>query len=286
VAESTPVHIVGRLRIVAPAKELRGHAVRAHTGGRVVDCTTTDGAGRFLLTWSSSSAIEETTAVELLNRSGAVVESVGLSPHDLVYPSVVEFSGRGVLGSSPAGPQERSGLAFEADGDYPLCVTSACIEVTLSWRAPARSSVSILSEAGQTIRDGLGSLGSLRVLERETKKYLLRAYGLEGSFETSQERVLEVRRYPSLSLVLEGSRFKTDNTIDLGVSISCPADRGGLGVMILTSDPDLVARTEFTVPAGSTWASTEVRLGRKTGAVEVVATARGYVRDGVTLVVE
>jgi hypothetical protein len=274
---------MGRLKVIAPRKELRGHAVRARAGGRVLDSSTTDGAGRFLLRWDA--AAEEKTAIELLGADGVVAETVELSAADLASPPVVGFSGKAVVGFGVAEAESDPGIVFEADGDHPLCVTSSCIEVTLSWTARSGTKVSILS-GEEVVGEGLDASGSLKVIEGGIKKYVMRMRPPGAGPGEFSDRIVEVRRYPSLSLVMEGARFRSGSTVDFGASISCPAGDGGLKVTVLTSDPELVPMTELTMPAGSTWASTKVRLGNKSGTAKVTATAPGHVRDGVTFVVE
>jgi hypothetical protein len=273
---------MGRLKTIASRKELRNHLVRARAAGRVLDSTTTDSAGRFLLRWDG--AEEEKTAIELLGADGAVVETTELTASDLESPPVVGFSGKEVVDFGVTDVEDDSGIVFEADSDYPLCVTSSCIEVTLSWTVQSGAKVSILSER-EVIREGLGAHGSLKVVEEGIKKYTLRVQSPGAQQGQFVDRTVEVRRYPSLSLVMEGTRFSRGSTAVLGASVSCPAGDGGLNVTILTSDPESVPRTDLRIPAGSTWASTVVRLGDKPGTAKVTATAPGYVRDGVTFVV-
>jgi hypothetical protein len=282
-AAGTTRHVMGRLKTIASRKELRGHIVRARAGGRVLDSSTTDSAGRFLLRWYA--AAEEKAAIELLGAGGVVVETIELTAADLVSPRVVGFSGKDVVGFGFSEVKNDSGIVFEADGDYPLCVTSSCVEVTLSWMVQLGTKVSILSGEG-VVREGLDAHGSLKVIEGGIKKYTMRTRSPGARPGESSDRIVEVRRYPSLSLVMEGTRFRSGSTVDFGASISCPADDGGLKVTILTSDPELVPKTELKIPAGSTWANTKVRLGNKSGTAKVTATAPGHVRDGVTFVVE
>jgi hypothetical protein len=274
---------MGRLKTIASRKELRGHVVRARVNGRVLDSSTTDSAGRFLLRWDA--AAEEKTAIELLGVGGAVVETIELTAADLVSPPVVGFSGKDVVGFGVAETENNHGMVFEADGDYPLCVTSSCIEVTLSWTVQFGTKVSILS-GEEVVREGLDAHGSLKVIDGGIKKYTMRTRSPGAQPTEFLDRTVEVRRYPSLSLVMEGTRFRSGSTVDFGASISCPAGDGGLKVTVLTSDPELVPRTELMIPAGSTWATTKVRLGNKSGTAKVTATAGGHVRDGVTFVVE
>jgi hypothetical protein len=277
---------MGRLKAAAPRKGLRGHAVRARAGVRVLDSSRTDGAGRFLLRWVAGAAEAEKTAIELLSARGAVVESVELAAADLVSPSVVGFSGKEVAVAGPGGAEELgTGSGIDADGDHPICVTSSCIEVTLSWTVPAGARASLLS-GSEVVCDGLVAGGSLKVVEASTRRYTLRTWPPGAGLEDFSDREVEVRRYPSLSLVMEGSRFRRGTLVDLGASISCPAGDGGVKVTVLTSDAGLVPETVLTIPAGSRWASARARLGEMPGTAKVTATASGFVRDGVTFVVE
>jgi hypothetical protein len=273
---------MGRLKAIGSGRQLRGHVVRARTEELVLDSSTTDSAGRFLLRWGAIG--DGKTAIELLGANGDVVESMELTAAELVSPPVVGLSGRSVVGSNGVDEEKDPENFFVADGDYPLCVTSSCIEVTLSWTAPTGSRVSIISE-GETLREGLPSRGSLRVVENTIKKYTRRAQLPGAQLGEFSDRTVEVRRYPSLSLVAEGTTFRRGISLDLGVSVSCPAGDGGLKVTVLTSDHDVVPRSEFTIPAGLTWATTKIRLGEKAGRADVTAAAPGYVRDGVTFVV-
>jgi hypothetical protein len=280
----TARHVMGRLKTIASREELRGHPVRAWACGRVLDSSTTDSAGRFLLRWDTAVG-EDQTAIELLDAGGVVVEATELTAADLVSPPVVGFSGKDVLGFGIVDEENSPGMVFEADGDYPLCVTSSCIEVTLSWTVQPGAEVSILS-GEEVLSEGLEAHGSMKIFEGGIKKYTLRARSPGAQPGEFSDRIVEVRRYPSLSLVMEGTRFRSGSTADFGVSISCPAGEEGLKVTILTSDPERVPETELRIPAGSTWATTKTRLGSKPGRAEVTATAPGYVRDAVTIVVE
>lgn len=275
-------HIVGRLERVVQKGKLRGHRVQVRVERRVLDATTTDGAGRFTLSWIAGN--DEKAVVELLDHSGKVAETAELTVEELVSPSVIGFSGEKVIGARGFQSESDPELIFEADGDHPLCVTSSCIPVTLSWMAPDGCRVSIVSDA-ETILDDAPPVGSLDVTASGNCAYTLRASSRESE-EPVSEQTLEVRRYPSLSLIMEGSRFKKGSIVNFGVAISCAAGRDGLNVTILTSDPEMSPEVNLTIPRGANWSNARVRLGEKTGKIRMNATAPGYVRDGVTFIIE
>ena len=273
---------MGRLQTFAPKEKLRGHVVRAREGETTLDASVTDGAGRFLLQWPAP--VRGAIIVELLGPEGEAPESVTLTASELVSPAVVLFSGRRVIEDRPAETRDDSGLTFEADGDYPLCVTSSCIEVALSWRTPPGTKVSILS-GDRLIRDELTASGSIMVTEKGSKKYTLRVRAPGTLAEHLPERIIEVRRYPSLSLVVDGTSHRVGSRIDLGVSLCCPAGQEGVKVTVLTSDQELVPVTEMLIPPGSSWAATTVALGSKPGTADLTATAPDFVQDGISLAV-
>src|ERR1019366_5908810 len=97
------VFVTGRLTKIALPRDRRGHRVRALSGGRVLDSSETDEAGRFLLEWMGPST-EGDALIELLGSNGAVSESVKLSSADLDSPPVVAFSGAGVIGAGASHP--------------------------------------------------------------------------------------------------------------------------------------------------------------------------------------
>jgi hypothetical protein len=271
---------MGRLKTIAPRKELRGHAVRARADGRVLDSSTTDSAGRFLLRWDA--AAEEKTAIELFGVDGSVVETIELTAADLLSPPVVGFSGKGVVGFGAFEAENDSGVVFEADDDYPLCVTSSCQQVTLSWVAPGSSTVSVTSE-GDVVGEGLPVKGTLQVFAKDSKKYTLRARLPGDPKGRFSELTLEVRRYPVLSLVVEGAELRSGSEVELGASISCPAGSSGLLVSVMTSNMEMVPASEILIPAGSSWGTVRVRVGSKAGRVKMTAAAPGHTRDGVTM---
>ncbi|MDA4136810.1 MAG: hypothetical protein OK449_07430 [Thaumarchaeota archaeon] len=280
VAAGTTRHVMGRLKVIASRKELRGHVVQARANGRVLDSSTTDSAGRFLLRWDA--AAEEKTAIELFGAGGSVVETIELTAADLLSPPVVGFLGKDVVGFGVAEVEDDSGVAFEADGDYPLCVTSSCQQVTLSWIAPSSSTVSVVSD-GDVVGEGLPAQGTLRVFARDSKKYTRRAWLPGDPKGRFSDLTLEVRRYPVLSLVVEGAALRSGSEVELGASISCPAGSSGLLVSVMTSDMEMVPPSEIWIPAGSSWGTTRARIGSKAGRVKMTAVAPGYTRDGVTM---
>jgi hypothetical protein len=165
---------------------------------------------------------ERKVAIELLGVGGKVTESVELTGAELLSPPVVGFSGEELVGSANTTGVGDSEQIFEADGDHPLCVTSACIPVTLSWAAPLGSKVSIISE-GETLREGYPPHGSLKVVGSRSRSYTRRMWLLGAQEDTFSDLTVEVRRYPSLSLVMEGARFKVGSLVEFGASISCAA---------------------------------------------------------------
>ena len=273
--DDTTRWIMGRLKPWAPENRLRGFVVRARAGGRVLDSSVTTGAGRFLLSWSSGH--DETTSIELLDANGDIAASTDVDKTDLVSPPVVVFSPARMPRPMPESG-ERDLPVLLADGDHPVCIASSCADVTLSWTGPIGTKVAILSE-GKVIKKGLEPVGSLRVSEAGARRYTMKAE--EGELGDS---VVEVRRCPTLALVMQGTRFERGTLVDFGLSISCPAGPGGLVARLLTSDPGVIAGAELAIPEGHTWGSTRVNAG-KPGKVEVTACAPGYSRDGVSFFV-
>jgi hypothetical protein len=273
-------YVVGRLKTVSPMGGLRGHRVVARASGRLVDSTTTDRAGRFLLQWFGAES--ERISVELLNSSGAVAESVELTPGELVSSAVILFSGDKVVSENAKAAKDDTGIAFEADGDSPVCVTSSCIGVELSWCVASGMKVSIESE-GKSLGHDLESSGSLTVVEKDSRTYTLVVETGEAGPPKVIARAIEIRRYPSLSVVVEDTKFRKGEGVELGVSTSCPAGETGLVVSIRSSDPEILAGTNFLMPKGSTWMRLRLETGWKTGMVEVIASAPGYVQDGISL---
>jgi hypothetical protein len=176
--------------------------------------------------------------------------------------------------------------SFEAEGDHPLCVTSSCLEATLTWKSSRGSRASIFSDGGGMVREGLPHVGSLRVLEDSSRRYTLRIWTAGAGPDRFSERTVEVRRYPSLSLVLDGDAFRVGSWAEFGAATSCIAGDEGLMVRVTSSDTEMVPEFELRIPSGSRWASTRVSLGDKTGQVEVTASALGYARDSVTFSLE
>lgn len=277
------LYVVGRLKAVASRKQRRGHSVTVSSGDRLLDSTTTDSGGRFLLEWPDDSS-RESFVFKLYNADKSVAESVQLTRADLVSPPFMGFQGDSVLKSARPQPEVDANNRFEADGDWPLSVSSSCQQVTLSWAAPAGSIVSIVSD-GSTVAGGLGAEGTLNVFAPGNKVYTRRAR-LPGDSGGYSDLTLEVRRHRALSVVLESDHAKSGGELEVGASTSCPAGPQGLLVTMLTSDGAMVPQFDVRIPPGSTWGRTKVRLGTKTGRAKMVATAPGYTRDGVTLILE
>jgi len=273
-------HVMGRLKKIAPRRDRRGHLVRARAGERLLSSSTTDSSGRFLLEWMDGG--DKEVVIELMDSRGDVSEWVGLTATDLASPPVVSFSGERVVGFARPSRDVDDG-SFEAEGDYPLCVTSSCLGATLFWTAPQGSRVSIISDAG-VVRAGLPSQGSLVVVESRGRKYTRRVWPAGAGPGQYSERTVEIRRYPSLSLVLDGGIFKAGSSVEFGAAVSCPAGEKGLKVRVASSDVEVVPEFELMIPTGSKWASARVSLGDRMGRVEVTASAPGYTQDGVTLV--
>lgn len=277
------LYVVGRLKTVASRKQRRGHAVTISSDSRLLSSTTTDSGGRFLLEWPENPS-DRKFVLRLLKSDQSVAETLELSRADLISPPFVGFLGDSVL--SEVRPESEVDVRdrFEADGDYPLSVTSSCQQVTLSWKAPVDSAVSIISE-GSPVAEGFGAEGSLNVFVAGNKSYTRRAW-LPGNQKGFSDLTLEVRRHPALSVVLQGNFAKSGSEIEVGASTSCPAGTRGLVVTVMTSDVEMVPQFDIRILAGFTWGQARVRLGTKTGRAEIVATAPGYTRDGVTLILE
>ncbi len=160
-------------------------------------------------------------------------------------------------------------------------MASACQEVTLSWISPPGTRVALIS-GGKALRDGLASRGSVKVVATRSTRYLKRAWPSGSEPGRRLDLSVEVRRYPSLSLVMDGNTFRTASSAEIGASISCPAGDEGLSVEVASSDLGMVPRFEIRIPPGSVWGSTRVSLGRNDGTVKVTGSAPGYARDEVT----
>jgi hypothetical protein len=273
--------VMGRLKKNAHPSERRGHAVRASSGDHVLDSTVTDGSGRFLLEWNDDGN-EVGVVIELLTTGGGVAESIEVARGDLESPPVVVFSGEGVVGTPTPNVIGERRDRFEAEGDYPVCVVSSCQELTLNWVSPEGSRVSILS-GGKPIREGLPAVGLLKVTDASSARYTRRLWLAGAASNQYTDKTVEVRRYPSLSLVLYGTALWRPGQGEFGASISCPAGSEGLTVTVRSSDSDIVPDFEIMILPGTTWATARVVLGPKKGVVNVTASAPGYARDGVTL---
>lgn len=280
--EATPkkLYVVGRLKTVASRRQRRRHIVTISSDSRLLSSTTTDSGGRFLLEWPNDPS-DDKFVLRLLKSDQSVAETLELGRADLISPPFVGFQGDSVLSEVRLEPEVDANNRFEADGDYPLSVTSSCQQVTLSWRAPTGSMVSIISE-GSLVGEGFGAEGSLNVFVAGNKSYMRRAW-LPGDQKGFSDLTLEVRRHPALSVILQGSFAKSGSEIDVGASTSCPAGPRGILVTVMTSDSEMVPQFDIPIPAGSKWGQMRVKLGGKAGRVKMVAMAPGYTRDGVTL---
>ncbi|MGD0637751.1 MAG: hypothetical protein ABSA72_06905 [Nitrososphaerales archaeon] len=261
--------------------DLRGHRVRARSGEHVLDSSTTDETGRFLLEWTGPTT-DGVTVVELLDSNGAVTESVGLASTDLDSPPGVTFSGEGA-GNAGASHGERDRIdGFDADGHYPVWVTPSCLEVTLSWTSPEGSRVSILRD-WSPFREGLAHAGTLKVTDSSSGSYTRRTWlGGAGPDEFS-DLTVEILRCPSLSLVVSGSELRTGGREELGASISCPAGDQGVTVRVRSSDQETVPDFEIRIPPGAVWATAIVQLGPKSGSARITGAAPGFAQDTVVL---
>jgi hypothetical protein len=272
--------VMGRLKKPGFPGERRGHSVRARSGDLVLDSSTTDGSGRFLLEWRDAGK-REAIKVELLDTRGAVSESTDISSEELCSPPAVVFSGEGVVGAGDSSVHADRMDRFEAEGDYPLCVVSSCQEATLSWNCPQGSSVAILAD-GVLIQSGLPALGSMKVSENRSVKYTRRVSTPGGGPGQFTDRTVEVRRYPSLSLVLYGMTLWINGIGEIGASISCPAGKDGMNVAVASSDLEMVPNFEIALLPSTDWGTARVNLGAKKGVVTLTGTAEGFARDSVT----
>jgi hypothetical protein len=275
---------MGRLKSKASREQLRGHRVRAVIGGSTVDSTLTDSAGRFSLEWNEGGE-RRGVRVELMSDDGNVSETTELSAEDVVSPPVLGFAGTAVIGERRKEERIDDRRSFEADDDHPICVTSSCIPVTLAWRTAPGSRVSLLAD-GVAMKERLPDAGSFTVRTEGSVHYILRSWESGSSDKDFTDRELEVRRYPSLSLVMEDTSYRGGAIVEFGVALCCPAPAGGLEVAVRTSDAEMVPEMRFTIPPGASWGSTKTAVGEKMGRAKVLATAAGYVSDGVTFIIE
>ena len=275
--------VMGRLKAIAPREQRRGHSVRARRGELVLDSSFTDSSGRFLVEWDDDGRRGRTT-IELLTAAGEVCESIELDRGDLDSPPVVVFSGEGVVGSrrQDAGPDLLR--RFEAEGDAPVCVASSCQEVTLSWTSRPGARVALML-GSEVLRDLVNSERSTTVAGTRSSRYVLRTWQAGREDGQHHDVSVEVRRYRSLSLVMDGNGVTPGSSAEFGASISCPAGDQGLSVEVASSDTEIVPRFEIRIPPGAKWASTRVRVGRKRGVVRATGSARGFARDEVTFAV-
>lgn len=278
--KDSTLFVTGRLVKIAPAHDRVGHRLQARSGECILDSTTTDETGRFLLEWAEDGAGGDVT-VQLLGPKDAVAESVVLTRADLDSPPVVNFTGEGVVGygTSPRGVDRSD--RFDADGCAAIYVAPSCQDVTLSWTCPEGTGVSILCD-GEDLRTGLPHVGLLRVKDAESHTYTRRAWLPGAPPDQFSDRTVEVRRYPSLSLVTSGKALWPPGVGQFGASTSCPAGEEGLKVSVKSSDPEMVPDFEIAIPPGFAWVTSAVQIGSKKGTVTLTASAPGFARDAVT----
>ena len=272
--------VAGRLTKIAPPEDRRGHPLRARSGGRVLDSTMTDESGRFLLEWTDQ-VDQANTLIELLDSKGAVSEFLQLTRAELDSPPVVAFSGEGVVGSGNSRQVSDRRDRFEAEGCYPVFVASSCQEVNLSWTCPQGSTVSLLS-GGKELQIGLPYVGSLRVTEARSSSYTRRTWLAGAGPDQFSDRTVEVRRYPSLSLVVYGLALWAEGQGEFGASVSCPAGDEGVTVSVSSSDLEMVPDFQIIIPPGLRWATTRVSMGSRKGVAKLTASAHGFAQDVVT----
>ena len=228
---TTFFRVAGRLMKIAPAAERRGHLARARAGDLSLSSSTTDGSGRFLLEWRGD-VPDDGVSIELLDPRAEVSESASLTAADLVSPPVIQFSGDGVVGFGRASEEVDPRGSFEAEGDHPLCVTSSCLEATLTWTSSQGfSGLDILGWRG----DGPRGASARWLAERHRgQQPMVHSAHLASRREprSVSERTVEVRRYPSLSLVLDGDAFRVGSWAEFGAATSCIAGEEGLTVRV------------------------------------------------------
>ena len=223
---------------------------------------------------------DERIVVELVAPGGEVIESAELAVHELESPPTVTFSGRNLLSRDMPTLLSDPEDEFQADGDYPILVSQCGQEAVLSWALPAGVPVEILEE-GRSLGD-LPSKGSIAVTGWVSRRYVRRGAAAGTNQRAFPDRELEIRRYPSLSLVLDASVVRPSSVLELGASVSRAAGEPGLTVVGRTSDDRLVPPFVISVPPGATWATTRIAVGDRRGRVTVTGLAKGYVRDAIT----
>ena len=89
-----------------------------------------------------------------------------------------------------------------------------------------------------------------------------------------------------MSLVVGEHRLRPGSKLEFGLSLCCPARKGGERVDVRSSDRSLTPDFSIIIPEGRSWAEGSVALGAATGQVSVTAYCPGYVRDEVILVLK
>lgn len=275
-----PEYAIGRVRTSARDASVVGYRVIASAMGKILDETITDGSGRFLLEWKSRGP--GPVLVELLGASGEALQRRELPEDELWSPPAITFETDETRTIHGRGGETQ--VVFLADGDRPVRVEAGCHPVALTWEAPAESKVTLTS-GGELLGRGLHSQGTLTVKESTTKTYGLSVETHAGG-EPLPAVTLQIRRYPSISLFFEDNRIVQDSVVKAGISIGCPAGRGGVEVTLLPDDASRLHPARVTIEEGSTWAPVEIRTGKKGGRAEMTAFAHGYLRDMVVISVE
>ena len=187
----------------APRSEAPAYVVRVIVEGRVAGSTTTDPRGKIPARSGPADLPTSVFSLELLDPDGRVVESTPLVDADLVSPPVVSFSGEGGSLVRAAESAWYPDDSFDADGDVPLCVTSSCQQVTLSWTAPNGSKPFFRNLRWRDGGRGVAAHGTLHAFAKDCKTYSSARVAPRGpQGEVCSDLTVEVRRYPTLSLVV------------------------------------------------------------------------------------
>ncbi len=255
----------------------------------MLDRTTSDGSGRFLLEFRGKMAREmEFVDVCVLSSSGARIGAERVRMLELDSPGVLLFQAAQTMpvaaSAEPGGPIVR----FLANGEPSLLVESSCMNTTLEWAVNALESaelhVSLLAD-GRPIASGLPAVGSYSVDGSGTSVYTLAVRTSSGSGSSSHSKRLIVKRFPTLALCFESTTLHRNGPISVGLMISCPAPKEGLRVRLVSSDPQKVTGGDALIPAGGKWATVGLVAGDEAGDVEVTGIAAGYLRDAVRITI-
>ncbi len=179
---------------------------------------------------------------------------------------------------------------FVANDEPTIVVDSSCASAILEWTVGSPIDDTgglqvVLAENGRPIARDLPARGSYSVKNRTTAVYTLSVRARSGSEASVDSQTLTLKRLPTLTVYFEDVPIKANTRIPFGVMISCPAPDRGLTVRLVSSDPTRAEGGEVEISPGSTWASTTLLCGVRTGEVEVTGIATGYLRDTVHLVV-